>query len=144
MSLFNIRFHLLAAMAVVFAFAPNVFAETKATAPTAKADPRGVEAPSPPVTTEAAKRAVLDQLTDRGSAMFRNIEMSPRLTKEGRPYAVCGEVNMKNRDGAYVGYTKFYVPDDLEPLIASKGDPGIGAFKEALWQTVCAREESKK
>lgn len=147
MSLPNIRYYLLAILAAAFAFAPTVLAETKATTTAAKADlpvAPAAKAPIPPITEEAAKRAILDQLTDRGSAMFRNIEMSPRLTREGHPYAVCGEVNMKNRDGAYVGYTKFYVPESLKPLIVNTGDPGIGAFKEALWQTVCALEESKK
>lgn len=113
--------------------------------PKCAAQPRAqAEASKPPITVEAAKRAVLERLTDPGSAVFRNLRMSSRSTHEGRPYAVCGEVDMKNRGGARVGYTRFYVPDDLEPLIVAGSDAETGAMKETLWQVVCAGDEGER
>jgi hypothetical protein len=51
---------------------------------------------------EAKARDTVSQvLIDPGSAEFRNVE-----TRDG---AVCGEVNGKNRMGAYVGFVRFYV-----------------------------------
>ena len=101
-------------------------------------------APNAPVTVEAAKRAILAQLVEPGSAIFRDMRMSSRLDKEGRPYAVCGEVDMKTRQGVRVGYTKFYVPNDLEPLIVGGNGAGADAMSEALWQVVCARDDVKE
>lgn len=119
--------------------------ETAQRNPKCAAQPRTQADASPPaVTVEAAKRAVLERLADPGSAVFRNVRMSSRSTREGRPYAVCGEVDVKNRDGVRVGYTRFYVPDDLEPLILARSDAETGAMKEALWQVVCTADEGER
>jgi hypothetical protein len=48
-----------------------------------------------------ARDTVARTLIDPDSARFRNIE--------SRDEAVCGEVNGKNRMGAYTGYVRFYV-----------------------------------
>lgn len=52
----------------------------------------------------AAKESVRSKLFDPDSAQFRNVRIVDGT--------VCGEVNGKNRYGAYVGFTPFYyVPD---------------------------------
>jgi hypothetical protein len=48
-----------------------------------------------------ARDAVTQALIDPSSAQFRNVD--------DRDGAVCGEVNGKNRMGAYVGFVRFYV-----------------------------------
>jgi len=48
-----------------------------------------------------AREAVARTLIDPDSARFRNVE--------SRDGTVCGEVNGKNRMGAYTGYVRFYV-----------------------------------
>lgn len=48
-----------------------------------------------------AKRAVAEQLIDPTTAQFRNLQV--------RGDHVCGEVNGKNKMGAYVGFTRFVV-----------------------------------
>jgi hypothetical protein len=49
--------------------------------------------------------AVLDQLVDPDSALFRNEEFRSDWTAKGS--FLCGEVNSKNRMGGYVGYKEF-------------------------------------
>lgn len=51
-----------------------------------------------------ARKAVEYGLTDPTSPLFRN-ERVVQLDREKK--AVCGEVNAKNRMGAYVGFTPF-------------------------------------
>lgn len=48
-----------------------------------------------------ARAAAAQLLIDPASAQFRNVA--------DRDGAVCGEINGKNRMGAYVGFTRFYV-----------------------------------
>jgi len=48
-----------------------------------------------------AKDRAAQLLIDPSSAQFRNVE--------AREKAVCGEINGKNRMGAYVGFSRFYV-----------------------------------
>ena len=50
---------------------------------------------------EKAKRAVTEQLIDPVSAQFRNVHSLGE--------SVCGEVNAKNKMGAYVGFVRFVV-----------------------------------
>jgi hypothetical protein len=50
---------------------------------------------------EKAKRSVSEQLLDPTSAQFRNVQ--------SRGDSVCGEVNAKNKIGAYVGFRRFVV-----------------------------------
>jgi hypothetical protein len=50
---------------------------------------------------DQAKRAVAESLIDPSSAQFRN------LSVQGSD--VCGEVNARNKMGAYVGFTRFVV-----------------------------------
>ncbi|MGY6662465.1 MAG: hypothetical protein ACXIVO_09105 [Glycocaulis sp.] len=55
-----------------------------------------------------AKNAVAERMLDPSSVQFRN------LRRVGA--AICGEVNSKNRYGAYVGFADFvYVPSDYAP-----------------------------
>src|SRR5688500_5459616 len=62
-----------------------------------------------------AKRAVAKLLIDPDSAQFRNV-----TTRNGY---VCGELNSKNRMGAFVGFTRFLVKlDGDDPLIDPEFD----------------------
>jgi hypothetical protein len=54
---------------------------------------------------ELAKKAVAAELLDGESARFRNVRLEPPFNG----MAVCGEVNGKNRYGAYVGFNRFIV-----------------------------------
>ncbi|WP_461344569.1 hypothetical protein [Brevundimonas sp. GN22] len=61
-----------------------------------------------------AKKDVASVMHDPSAAEFRNL----RVVKTGSMSVVCGEVNGKNRYGAYVGFTRFMSsPKNLAPLI---------------------------
>ena len=60
------------------------------------------------------KAAVLNELTDPGSAQFKNLRLIEK-GPEGKP-VLCGEVNAKNKMGGYVGFTRF---------AAQQGDGGV-------------------
>lgn len=65
-----------------------------------------------------AKQAAAAELIDPSSAQFRNI-----ASRDG---IVCGEINGKNRMGAYVGFTRFYVlTDDWQASLDPQFDPGL-------------------
>lgn len=66
-----------------------------------------------------AKEAVAAVLIDPSSAQFRNVEI-------GHEGAVCGEVNGKNRMGAYVGFTRFVAMADIPPTL----DPQVTVTQE--------------
>lgn len=51
-----------------------------------------------------AEEAVKHELIDGDSAKFRNV-------RKNSDFEVCGEVNSKNRLGAYIGFTPFLVVD---------------------------------
>jgi len=57
---------------------------------------------------EALQAKVAAELTDPGSAQFRNIKLN--ATKE----FLCGEINGKNQMGGYVGFVPFAVSKDFE------------------------------
>lgn len=57
-----------------------------------------------------AKDAAAAVLIDPSSAQFRRVEM-------GRNGIVCGEINGKNRMGAYVGFARFVATPDGDVLI---------------------------
>lgn len=50
-----------------------------------------------------AKRAVADRMFDPESTRIRDIKLQP--FEDG--YVICGQVNAKNRYGAYTGYKTF-------------------------------------
>jgi hypothetical protein len=66
-----------------------------------------------------AEEAVRYQLIDGDSAKFREVRMVGE--------AVCGEVNAKNRMGAYIGFEPFAFTDGTA-LIASDDDTAIGSL----------------
>jgi hypothetical protein len=65
---------------------------------------------------DTIRRQVTEDLLDAESARFRNVEIR-RMTEDGNAglgngdYFVIGEINGKNRMGAYVGYRIFYSLD---------------------------------
>jgi hypothetical protein len=64
-----------------------------------------------------AKDLAAEQLIDPASAQFRSVEV--------RDGAVCGEINGKNRMGAYVGFTRFLIDTSAWEAALDPGfDPG--------------------
>ncbi len=76
---------------------------------------------------EAAKEAVAYDLIDPTSAQFREVE-------ENDYGNICGQVNAKNRMGAYVGYVPFYAEksgDEWETEIIDADDyAGLDRWRE--------------
>ena len=72
-----------------------------------------------------AEKAVAAQLIDPSSAQFRRVVVSPDRV------VVCGEVNGKNRLGAYTGFEGFFVRDGQDPRFESayRGN----AFDQLVW-----------
>lgn len=64
-----------------------------------------------------AKTVIANGLIDPASAQFRNIVFSVDRRSTIKARWVCGEINGKNRMGAYAGFTPFYVSED-----GSQGD----------------------
>ena len=67
---------------------------------------------------EGCKRAVAGQLIDPDSAKFRNNKKMPLG-------GCCGEINGKNRFGAYVGFKKFHTRKDTTGDWIVAMDPSI-------------------
>lgn len=65
-----------------------------------------------------AQQKVAEMLYDPSSAQFRNVA----VLDSGKARATCGEINGKNRMGAYVGFTRFLVRADGNAMI----EPGSG------------------
>jgi hypothetical protein len=79
------------------------------------------------------EQAAAAALIDPSSALFRNVA--------ARGNSVCGEVNGKNRMGAYVGFTRFVVDTNdwsalLEPA-SDEGGYGEREVFESLWRSRC-------
>lgn len=65
-----------------------------------------------------ARSAFEDDLFDPFSARFRNL-------RSGRGGAICGQVNARNRMGAYVGFKAFVVGRDGRTTYTSASSDGI-------------------
>ena len=69
------------------------------------------------------EKVAADQLLDPSSAQFRKTVLRPgpkaaNEKAEGPRWIVCGEINGKNRNGAYVGFTRFLAdPDGTEAYL---------------------------
>lgn len=64
------------------------------------------------------ERIAAEQLIDPTSAMFRNSAKFVGETKDGELVtAICGEINGKNRNGAYAGYGRFIALVDSEEAV---------------------------
>lgn len=89
---------------------------------------------------EKAKNIAAQLLIDPSSALFRAVR-----TGDG---AVCGEINGKNRMGAYVGFTRFYVSTGnwgafLEPDAGDGAESLTGDTFASLWTSSCESDESE-
>lgn len=68
-----------------------------------------------PAEHKAAEAYISGQMFDPDAAKFRNVRS---ISKYGSINAVCGEVNGKNRLGAYVGFRTFaYYPGIKQGVI---------------------------
>jgi hypothetical protein len=86
-------------------------------------------------TEEKAKRAVREQLLDPTTAQFRNVEE--------RDGSICGEVNAKNKLGAYTGFTRFVVDTaSYRPLLDPQFDVGDLVSARELCTEVSGNEYS--
>jgi len=82
-----------------------------------------------------AERSAANELIDPTSAMFRNESVHGK--------AVCGEINGKNRMGAYAGFTRyFYLEGVADALIDPQADPSDEASAEDLCTSVQSNEYS--
>ena len=68
------------------------------------------------------KKAAADNLIDPSSAQFRKLVLidAPAEQKKISPKILCGEINGKNRQGAYAGFTRFVASTTTAD---SLGDP---------------------
>jgi len=79
---------------------------------------------------------VVADFYDPSAAQFRNLRQNYR--------ALCGEVNGKNKMGAYVGFKRFYSgstgariePDVPDHLDSESVEAGLAASNRRLWQAV--------
>lgn len=76
-----------------------------------------------------AQEAAAETLLDPTSALFRDVEVNERGN------AVCGEVNGKNRMGAYVGFTRFYATNVADRFVASLEPEFDSDYLNALEQS---------
>jgi hypothetical protein len=88
-----------------------------------------------------AKSAMEAYLFDPFSARFRNL-------RTGRGGALCGEVNAKNRMGAYVGFKDFVIGKDRSTVYMSNYSDGVrsemhSSFADA-YVNVCANDAEVK
>ncbi len=89
------------------------------------------------------RKAVLAALNDPEGATFRNEQAAPR-----DPTVWCGQVNAKNRMGAFAGFTRYMVDmepgAEMAPLDQVRFEPstrdagGLLAFMKR-WDTLCER-----
>ena len=77
---------------------------------------------------QKAKQLAADQLIDPGSAQFRNVH----TVSSAAGSRVCGEINGKNRMGAYAGFTRFIVNPDSQNV--EMDQPNARSTSEALLQ----------
>lgn len=78
-----------------------------------------------------AKTTITQNLKDPDAAKFRNIGIYKSTTGKGG-VSVCGEVNAKNSYGAYIGFRKFVVSDDLGAIDGEESGPSYSILGEAL------------
>ncbi|MBV9527350.1 hypothetical protein [Sphingomonas sp.] len=82
-----------------------------------------------------AEKFAADQLIDPSSAMFRNESV--------HNLAVCGEINGKNRMGAYAGFTRFLsLKDSDTALVDPQADPSDAASAEELCNSARSNDYS--
>jgi hypothetical protein len=86
------------------------------------------------------KGAMEPVLFDPASGMYREL-------RSGKSGAICGQVNAKNRYGAYVGFKDFVLSRDGETIYISRYADGINSeqytsFAEA-YVTACASKAEK-
>lgn len=76
-----------------------------------------------------AEDVVSAKLFDGDSAKFRNVRVVNTIT-------VCGEVNAKNRLGAYIGFSGFSVTgNDADPIVS---------FDDSIVSIMCKNESRAK
>lgn len=73
-----------------------------------------------------AQKLAAAELIDPSSAQFRNVRVSKYLDR-----TVCGEINGKNRIGAYTGFTEFVVSGDR---VSFPPPPGAEEFHQLAWE----------
>lgn len=69
-------------------------------------------------TIEAVKTAAADSLKDPGTAQFHSV----RLVQYGAGQVVCGHINGKNDDGAYMGFRTFVAGMNGSSITTTTGE----------------------
>lgn len=78
-----------------------------------------------------AKKSISRDLKDPDAAKFRDIGIYKSTTGKGG-VSVCGEINAKNSYGAYVGFRKFLVSDDIAIIDGAEGGLSYDSLGPAL------------
>jgi hypothetical protein len=86
----------------------------------------------------AAKASIAYDLFDPSAAQFRNLFVSER----GAVRVLCGEVNGKNRMGAYVGFRRFYATalPDLKQVEGSRPNSDATFLYERMAPSMCGNK----
>lgn len=88
-----------------------------------------------------AEKAAAEQLIDPDSAKFRNL----RTIENAAGEFVCGEINGKNRMGAYNGFSRFiYVNSSRLAFLESDEPNPAGERKRSLDQMVDCLEDAHR
>lgn len=85
------------------------------------------------------KREITENLYDPEAARFRSVELrssSGPFVAITRPsdYALCGEINVKNALGAYIGYKSFLVTSGPRRILEVDTEPDFGVAQKVCDQ----------
>ena len=95
------------------------------------------------------KKAASEALYDPSSAQFRNVSINKVIGRDDEEqklmeWAVCGEINGKNLNGAYAGFKKFVAnPKDGDVLIDSSIRITAKELEEAVETCSKSAEQAK-
>lgn len=79
------------------------------------------------------KSVVADLLIDPSSAQFRNVN----VVQWGGGAVVCGEINGKNRFGAYTGFQRFWATEDHAMIQPSPGASELEVLSWSVFADSC-------
>ncbi|KZY92279.1 MULTISPECIES: hypothetical protein [unclassified Erythrobacter] len=90
-----------------------------------------------------AQEVASQLLIDPTSAIFRNVAAFEVVDANGNPAtAVCGEINGKNRNGAYAGYTRFIASPELVEAVIEQ-EPMYSGEEVTRMVQQCTRDAER-
>lgn len=85
------------------------------------------------VASSQGKAAAAELLIDPSSAMFRKV----RVVRDHGGAVVCGEINGKNRFGAYTGFQRFWAKDKMGMIQPAPGSSELQAASWSIFADSC-------